>query len=133
MKDCLFCKIVRDELPAIKVYEDDLFIGFMDIFPKAKGHTLVIPKEHHRWVYDVPQFEAYWGAARKITTAIQKGLGPKWISYFTYGAVPHAHIHILPRNENPDTLTESAALIPSPVTVTKEEIAELAEKIKASF
>ena len=108
MKDCLFCNIVRGELPAIKVYEDDLFIGFM-------------------------QFEAYWGAARSITNAIQKGLGPKWISYYTYGAVSHAHIHILPRNENPDTLAESAPLIPSPVTMTKEEIAELAEKIKASF
>ncbi len=133
MENCLFCKIVRGDLPAFKVYEDDLFIGFMDIFPKAKGHTLVIPKAHHRWVYDVPQFEEYWGAARKITAAIQKGLHPKWVSYYTYGAVPHAHIHILPRDENPDTLAETAALIPSPVTMTKEEIAALAEQIKSSF
>lgn len=133
MQNCLFCKIVRGELPCYKVYENDLFLAFLDIFPKVKGHTLVIPKEHHRWVYDVPQFSAYWDTARLVTDAVQKTLSLKWVSYYTFGAVPHAHIHILPRTENPDTLTEGTPIVPAQISMERHEYETLAESLRKAF
>ena len=96
--DCIFCKIVKGEIPSYKIYEDELFLGFLDIFPLSRGNALVIPKVHHRWVNDVPEFGAYREAARTIARSIEKNLGVSSISYLTLGEeVPHAHIRIIPR------------------------------------
>ena len=54
MDNCIFCKIVKGELPSYKVYEDDKCMAFLDIHPVAMGHTLLIPKEHYRWAQDMP-------------------------------------------------------------------------------
>ena len=54
MEDCIFCKIVKGEIPAEKVYEGDNFIGILDIEPIAEGHTLIIPKKHYKTVIDIP-------------------------------------------------------------------------------
>lgn len=54
MEDCLFCKIIRNEIPATKVYEDDHCLAFRDIDPKAPSHVLVIPKEHYGSIHEVP-------------------------------------------------------------------------------
>jgi len=104
MDDCIFCKIVRNEIPSFKVYEDENFLGFLDINPFSKGHTILIPKNHYRWVYDVPNFGEYWQIAQKIALNIKNSsLKPEYISFLTIGnEVPHAHIHIIPRNENDD-------------------------------
>ena len=51
---CIFCKIVKKELPAYVVYENDNFLAFLDIYPLAPGHVQIIPKNHYRWVWDVP-------------------------------------------------------------------------------
>ncbi|HLD26391.1 MAG TPA: HIT domain-containing protein [Patescibacteria group bacterium] len=98
---CIFCAIVKEKIPAYRIYEDDLFLGFLDIHPRVLGHTLLIPKKHYLWVYDVPEFKSYWQAVLKITTGMQKTLLPRFITYMTHGLeVPHAHIHILPRRAN---------------------------------
>lgn len=55
MIDCPFCKIVGGEIPSAKVYEDDEHLAFLDIRPQSPGHTLIIPKKHQRWVWDVPK------------------------------------------------------------------------------
>lgn len=100
VKDCVFCKIVGGTIPSLIVFEDDLHIAFLDINPRTPGHTLVIPKKHYRWVYDVPEFGRYWEVTRKVTVAIQKGLSPKYVSYITFGTeVPHAHISVVPMYE----------------------------------
>lgn len=131
MENCIFCKIVAESIPSYKVYENELFFGFLDVFPKTKGHTLIIPKKHYRWVYDVPEFGAYWEAARTVTIAIQKALHPKWITYFTYGSIPHAHIHILPRYEvitadNPN----HAQLLPNDtISMSREDLQTLVKRI----
>ena len=132
MSDCLFCKLVEGKIPSYKVYEDDMFLAFLDIFPRVKGHTLVIPKSHHRWTYDVPEFGAYWEFSRKVARAVQTSLHAQWISFFTYGAVPHAHIHILPRYEDPNTITETSEIIPDRVSITKEEMAKIAKTISSA-
>ncbi len=96
--DCIFCKIVRGEIPCYKVYEDDLFLGFLDIFPLSAGNALLIPKQHHRWVTDVPEFGAYWEAAKKLSMSILQSLNAYSVSFLTLGEeVPHAHIRIIPR------------------------------------
>lgn len=98
MESCIFCKIVKGELPSYKIYDDNEFIAFLDIHPRTKGHTLVIPKQHYRWTYDVPNFEAYWSVVKKITEKMQGVLQPEFITYVTHGLeVEHAHIHIMPR------------------------------------
>lgn len=94
---CIFCKIVRGNIPSHTVYEDDTFIAFLDINPRSPGHTLIIPKEHHRWVWDVPQAGHYFEIAQKIAKAQQKAFGTELIESKVVGEeVPHAHIWIFP-------------------------------------
>jgi len=126
MSDCIFCKIVKGELPCYKVYEDEDFLGFLDIYPVVKGHTLLIPKTHYRWTYDVPSFGDYWQVVLEITKAIQKVLKPNWISYGTHGLIPHAHIHILPREGEPG----NQPIFPTEkLQFTENEMKEIAESI----
>lgn len=107
MDNCIFCKIIAGEISCYKVYEDDNFLAFLDIKPFAKGHTMVIPKNHHRWVYDVPGFGEYWETTKKISQHILAKLNPMFITYLTMGnQVPHAHIHIIPRFENDHLMDE---------------------------
>lgn len=125
MNDCIFCKIVKGELPSYKLFEDELFFGFLDIFPRTRGHALVIPKNHHRWVYDVPEFEEYWNSVSKLTKALQKALNPYFVSYVTHGLeVPHAHIHVLPRYE------DETMFVPDTKKFSQEQMEETAQKIK---
>lgn len=101
MDDCIFCKIVKGDISCHKVYEDDKFLAFLTIDPISSGHTLLIPKDHYRWVYDVPNFDEYWQTAQKIALAIKNSdLKPDFISFFTMGVdVHHAHIHIIPKKD----------------------------------
>lgn len=98
MDDCIFCKLVRGEIPCHKVYEDDNFLGFLDITPISIGHVQLIPKKHYRWTYDVPNFGEYFEIAKKIGLASKSALNSDYISFFTFGiGVAHAHIWIVPR------------------------------------
>ena len=107
MGDCIFCKIVRGEISSYKVYEDDNFIAFLSIHPLSPGHTLVIPKKHERWVWDVPNFAEYAGVAQKIALAQRKAFDTKSIWAHVEGAeVPHAHIWVYPNPEIPGDKTD---------------------------
>ena len=100
MKDCIFCKIVKKEIPANIVYEDKDFLAFLDIHPQSAGHTQVIPKEHYRWVWDVPNIGEYFNVATKIAKAQQKAFRTNWIISRVDGHdVSHAHIWIYPNTE----------------------------------
>lgn len=124
MENCIFCKIIKGEIPCYKIYEDHDFLGFLDINPRVKGHTLLIPKKHYQWVYDVPNFSQYWLTVLKVTQIIKQTLNPYFINYLTYGLdIPHAHIHILPRKEN------DYGIFPEPITLSKEEMEQIANKI----
>ena len=125
-KECVFCRIVRGEMPNFTVYEDDKYLAFLDVFSRVKGHTLVIPKEHHRWVYDVPKFGEYWEVAKKVGEKIQKSLESEFVSYVTIGnEVPHAHIHILPQSGGH---MQGFSFQPV-IEMSKEEMGELAKQI----
>jgi histidine triad (HIT) family protein len=130
MDDCLFCKIVKGEIPSFQVYEDTEYLAFMDIFPRVKGHILLIPKKHYRWVYDVPAMGAYFDIARKVGQAAKETLGARFFSMITMGeAVHHAHIHILPQMSSDIQGIQFTDVI----SMEKAEIQMLAEKVKSSW
>ena len=97
MTDCIFCKIVKGEIPSYKVYEDKNFFAFLDIAPLNPGHTLVIPKNHYRWTWDVPNFGEYWEVANKVAKATMEALNAPMVEFLTHGTeVHHAHIWVVP-------------------------------------
>ncbi len=101
MTNCIFCKIGAGEIPSLKVFEDDDYLAFLDISPLNKGHTLVIPKKHERWVYDVIDQGSYWDVASALAKKMEEKLGASYVMFVTWGLeVPHAHIHVVPRYEN---------------------------------
>ena len=104
---CIFCKIARGELPAVKVYEDEHTLTFMDIQPASPGHALVIPKTHAPNLLEIGEPELFVVAAttQRVARAIQKALAPDGIRIVqTNGAaagqsVFHYHVHIIPMQE----------------------------------
>jgi histidine triad (HIT) family protein len=100
MENCIFCKIVKGEIPSYKVYEDDNFLAFLDINPTSPGHTQVIPKKHRRWVWDVENVGEYFEVVRKIALAQRKAFDTDWILSKVVGdEVPHSHIWVFPNKE----------------------------------
>jgi histidine triad (HIT) family protein len=129
MNECIFCKIVKGEIPATKVYEDEYFLGIMDISPINKGHVQLIPKNHYRWTWDVPNFGEYWEVAKKIALGQIKGLGAKMVEFLTHGMqVEHAHIWIVPIYDAEAFIKSENRLI-----FTKDELQNFATKIKESI
>jgi histidine triad (HIT) family protein len=97
---CIFCKIIKGEIPAHKVYEDEHFVAFLDIHPQSPGHTQVIPKKHYRWVWDVPNAGKYFEVAQKVAKAQMKAFNTDFILSKIMGdEVPHAHIWVFPNNK----------------------------------
>lgn len=132
MSDCVFCKIVTGEIPIYKVYEDDLFLGFLDIKPLNIGNSLLIPKKHYRWVYDVPEFGQYWIAAKTIALATMPLVNASATSFLTLGyEIPHAHIRIIPRFDH-DHHTHGIDT-DKIVTQTSVELTALAKLIAAKI
>lgn len=131
MKNCVFCKIVKGELPCFKVFENEKFLAFLDINPRNPGHTLVVPKKHFRWVWDVPYLGEYFEIVGKIANSIRKALKTEWVISLIIGEeVPHAHIWLVPRF--PEDGHGSAIDLGKIKNISKEEMENLAKKI-ASF
>lgn len=101
MENCIFCKIAKNESPSYKFYEDKNFIGFLSIVPLNKGHALVIPKKHYRWVWDHPEIGKYFEVVQKIAVAMKKAFNTDFVIGAQVGEeVPHAHVALIPRYEN---------------------------------
>lgn len=100
MDDCIFCKIVKGEIPTKFTYENEFVVAFPDIHPKVPGHTLVIPKEHHVWFYEVPKelADQWFEAAQFLGLKLKEEYGAGYVQLSIAGKdVPHAHIHLLPQ------------------------------------
>ena len=100
MDDCIFCKIVKGEIPCHKIYEDEKILAFLDIKPVNPGHALVIPKEHYQWFWDVPDnvLTDLMIKSKKITTAIKEAVKADFVVLSVVGIdVPHFHLHLIPR------------------------------------
>ena len=130
----IFARILRGELPAIKIYEDDQVLAFMDIMPQAEGHTLVIPKTPAVTLLDLPADAAAYTIqiVQKIARAIESALDVKGIVLMQLSGeaagqtVPHVHFHLIPSSIH--QLGRHAAQIGD-----QAKIQSLAEKIKAAL
>ena len=100
MEDCIFCKIIKGDIPSFKVYEDKEFIGFLDINPNTPGVTLVIPKIHmDSYIFENEDvvIENIMKTAKKISKKIEKGLKVKRVAAVIEGmGINHLHVKLFP-------------------------------------
>ncbi len=100
MNDCIFCKIIKKEIPSEIIFENNDFLAFLDINPIRKGHVLIIPKEHHENFLVTPDnfLSDMLPLAKKIGNALKKAVKCDFVVLSVHGLdVPHLHLHIIPR------------------------------------
>ena len=131
----IFAKILRGEMPATKVYEDEVALAFMDIMPRGDGHVLVIPKVPARGILDMPPaaLGPYMERVQKVAAAVKAGMGADGLTLQQFNetsggqVVFHIHFHVLPR-------WEGVALKPHSGQMEKPEVlAAHAAKIRAAM
>lgn len=127
MSDCIFCKIIAGEIPSYKVYEDDETFAFLDINPITDGHTLVVPKQHIRFVHNLeePVYQAVMATVKKVMQALETSLNPARVGVIIEGFdVDHAHVKVVPLFDVKDIQTVH-------VKETSEEyFREIIEKVR---
>jgi histidine triad (HIT) family protein len=97
---CIFCEIIKGEKPSYKIYEDEVCMGILDVFPVTEGHVLVIPKKHYEDYKKIPEDEwkKVMEAAKKIAEAAENTLEVQGMNIATApAAIRHFHIHVIPR------------------------------------
>lgn len=138
--DCVFCKIVKGEIPSHKVHEDAATFAFLDIHPLARGHTLVVPKRHAARLQDVdpkslgPLFAAVHALTPRVCKAVKAPAATIAINDGRESGqeVPHLHVHIVPRTAG-DGAGPIHALFPKRPTVKPDEFAPLAEQVRQAI
>ena len=127
----IFTKIISGEIPSYKIAEDENYYAFLDIFPLAKGHTLVVPKKEVDYIFDMED-ELLAGLnvfAKKIAKAIDEAIECERVGVAVIGLeVPHTHIHLIPINNIEDINFARPKL-----KFSKEEFSEIAEKIRLAL
>ena len=139
MEDCIFCKIIKGEIPSFKVYEDEKVFAFEDINPISEGHTLVIPKKHAQdlWEIEGDELTAVHLASKKIIQAIKDTLNPTGVACLQLNGrganqvVMHYHFHLIPRLEGtPELPVTSWELKEGDMDAIKETAEKIAAAIK---
>lgn len=128
--DCIFCKIVNGIIPSFKIYEDQNVIAILDISQTTKGHTLIIPKEHRKNLYEIEEdlSSKIFSVLPKLANAIKKAFNPIGLNVIINTEKPlqtvnHFHIHLIPRYDNDELNIEFA-------NNQNKMTSELYEKIK---
>ena len=132
--DCIFCKIINREIPAVKVLDEELVLSFMDINPASRGHLLVIPKMHAESIFEISESDlaAVTAAARRCARAVKEALKAEGVTVLQLNGrasgqvVPHLHVHIMPRWENDGLSVSSWEMKPGDMA----EIKDIARKVK---
>ena len=127
----IFSKIISDEIPAYKILENENFLAFLDIFPLAKGHVLVILKKEIDYLFDISsdEYGELWKFAQQVAKAMDKVIDCKRIGVAVIGLeVPHAHIHLVPLNNVSDINFERPKL-----SFSEEEMNEVAQNIRKAI
>jgi len=135
--DCVFCKIVKGEIPAYKVYEDENVLALLDISQATPGHTLILAKKHFKNLYDIDDETAckVFAAVPKIAKAIKKAFNPIGLNVLINTDKPlqsvyHFHIHLIPRYHMDGVQID---FINNMGNTTKEKFLEMADQIKANL
>ena len=132
MSECLFCKIIKSEIPSHKVYEDDNVLAFLDIQPCAKGHTVVIPKNHAGSLLDLPdeKIGPLFVAVKKVAHNLKNKLNADGLNVginikkVAGQVIDHLHIHIFPRYEN-DGGGSAHSIVNAPPEQSLEDVLEI--------
>jgi len=133
--DCIFCKISSGEIPTKIITETENSIAFLDAFPLAKGHTLVIPKNHHEKIQDMSSEENsdLFSTVHKIISKVDKLTGSTLVAIHNGKEagqeIPHVHVHLVPRSTN-DSGGPIHCLFDSTLNVSDSETNEIFEKLK---
>ena len=126
----IFSKIIAGDIPCYKIAEDEHYFAFLDIAPSAKGHTLVVPKIEIDYIFDLNDtvLAGLHIFAKKVAKAIEKSVSCQRVGVAIIGLeVPHAHIHLIPINTMADMDFRKK------ITTSKDELNEIAEKIRGNF
>ena len=126
MNECVFCKIVGGKIFSHKIWEDKEFFAFLDINPVSTGHTILIPKKHINYVFDLPdgEYKKIFETAKLLEPAIRKATKAKKIGIAIEGiSVSHAHLHLIPVNNGNDLDPCKAR------KAANHELLEISEKI----
>ncbi|NLA43331.1 HIT domain-containing protein [Candidatus Saccharibacteria bacterium] len=129
MTRTIFSKIIDGEIPCHKVYEDDLTFAFMDIYPVAPGHVLVVSKNPVEFVWDLPKedYKALQDTVKKIALRQREVLGVPYVGQQIIGVdVPHAHIHLIPFRKVSEYRHQPDATIEP----NHQELAKIATKLR---
>lgn len=132
MSECIFCKIIDGSIPSRKIYEDSSVISFLDINPAARGHSLVVPKQHAKLIMDLDDewVSKVFISVKKVSGMIKDKLGCDGFNILVNQErnagqlVDHFHVHVIPRYSG-----DSLALPHDVKKMTDEEMDEIQEKI----
>lgn len=133
MQDCIFCKIVRGELPSAHVYEDENVFAFFDVNPVSEYHTLVIPKKHFKDIFNIPtdELQHVAGAIKRIADLFKTKVGIENLQIVSSSGseaqqdVFHIHFHIVPRKEG-----DGQNIQWTPKTEIRERFEELLKRLQ---
>ena len=132
MDNCIFCRIIKKEIPAHIVYEDDDIIVFLDKAQYVWGHIMVVPKKHSRWLWDM-DLKDYQNISERVyylANVLRKAFKTEWVQQIVAGmGVPHTHIHLLQRQKD-DGIGEisTTPISPQPTEEERKQIVELIKK-----
>ena len=133
--DCIFCKIVSKEIPTKILYEDDDTVSFLDAFPVAKGHTLVIPKIHHAKIQALPFDinQKLFDTVHKMTSKVDSLEGSTLIAIHngkeSGQEIPHVHVHLIPRS-NDDSAGPVHSMFKDKIELSESETDSIYNKLK---
>jgi histidine triad (HIT) family protein len=126
MKNCAFCKIVKGELPAVKLWEDEKYFIFLDNQPVKPGHVLVLPKKHTDYIFDLndKEYIELMLKSKEVSKILKNKLNPKRVGIAVEGfGVPHVHVHLIPLDKGGEIDPANAK------PASDEELNKIARKI----
>ena len=133
--DCIFCKIITKEIHSKILYEDDDSISFLDAFPVAKGHTLVIPKKHFAKIQNMPPDlnQKLFDSVHKMINKVDALEGSTLVAVHngkeSGQEVPHVHVHLIPRSKN-DSAGPVHRMFKNKIDLSEQEIESLSNELK---
>jgi len=129
-ENCVFCRIVAGKLSAFKVWEDDNFLAFLDHKPITPGHTLLIPKDHYDYLFEMPErrYSDIMKNARRLSSPLRTAMASKRIGVIVEGfGVNHCHVHLVPISEGGELIKKGKTGVPD------EEFNSVAHRLRKAI